>query len=168
MEEIAKTEIQFKSALDTAVRILTSRSHTASELARKLKSRRIETAIVEQVLAECKRLNYIDDEETARLYLRELKSKGYGRRYVRNAMHRKGLAAETVESSLAEGYSTSEERENAESLVEKKHATFNREKDPRKRKSKIYRYLYTRGFSPDVITETINKKTDWEITMRIL
>jgi regulatory protein len=166
--EDAKTEIQFKSAMDTAVRILTSRSHAAGELARKLTKRRIKADVIEQVVAECKRLKYLDDEETARLYLRELKSKGYGRRYVRNAMHRKGLAAETVESSLAEGYSTSEERENAESLVEKKHATFNREKDPRKRKSKIYRYLYTRGFSPDVITGAINKKTDWEVAMRDL
>ena len=157
MEENIQSEIQFRSAMDTAVRILTSRSHTAIELTRKLKKRRIKPAIVEQVLTECKRLNYIDDENTARFYLKELKSKGYGRRYVRNAMRKKGLAAETIEISLEEDYSSSEERENAEKLVEKKQSTFKREKDHRKRKSKIYRYLYSRGFSPDVITETINK-----------
>ncbi|MCP3953568.1 MAG: regulatory protein RecX [Desulfobacterales bacterium] len=155
-----KEAIKFRSALDTAVRILTSRSHTASELARKLKKRRIKAVIVEQVLAECKRLNYIDDEDTARLYLKELKLKGYGRRYVRSAMRKKGLAVETIESRLEQGYSNSEESTNAEKLIEKKQSTFNREEDPRKRKSKIYRYLYSRGFSPDVITQAIYKSTD--------
>ncbi len=157
MEENTQTEIQFKSAMDTAVRILTSRSHTSSELARKLKKRRIKAEIIEQVVAECRRYNYIDDEATARQYLNELKLKGYGRRYVRNAMRKKGLAADTIEICLDEGYTRSEERENADKMVEKKQSAFNREKDQRKRKSKIYRYLYSRGFSPDVITEAINK-----------
>ncbi len=111
-------------------------------------------------MAVCKCLNYIDDEDTARLYLKELKLKGYGRRYVRSAMHKKGLAVETIESRLEQGYSNSEESTNAEKLIEKKQSTFNREEDPRKRKSKIYRYLYSRGFSPDVITEAIYKSTD--------
>ena len=146
-----KAETQFRSAMDTAVRILTSRSHTAIELTRKLKKRRIKPAIVEQVLTECKRLNYIDDENTARFYLNELKLKGYGRRYVRNAMRKKGLAAETIEIALEEGYSGSEEKEIALKMLAKKKSTFTREKDSYKRKGKIYRYLYTRGFSPDTI-----------------
>jgi len=152
-----KDDIQFRSAMDTAVRILTSRGHTGRELALKLKKRRIKPAVVDQVVAECERLNYIDDAETARHYLEELKRKGYGRRYVRSAMHKKGVAADTIDRILEQGYVDSEERENAESIVEKRQATFNREKDPRKRKSKIYRYLYSRGFSPGTIAEAMNK-----------
>ena len=159
MEKDAQSEIQFRSAMDTAVGLLSRRAHTAHELSLKLKKRRIRGEIIERVVAECTRLNYIDDEDTSRLYLNELKSKGYGRRHVRNAMRKKGLAADTIEDTLEQGYSNSEERENAERMVEKKQSAFNREKDQRKRKSKIYRYLYSRGFSPDVITAAINKRS---------
>jgi len=149
-------EIQFRSAMDTAVRILAGRGHTSSELARKLKSRRIKPDIVAQVVAECERLNYINDANTAQLYLKELKRKGYGRRYARSAMRKKGIDAATIESCLENGYPHSEEIENAAAMGHKRQATFNREKDPRKRKSKIYRYLYNRGYSPDTITSVIS------------
>jgi len=152
MDKSALTDIKFKSAMDTAVRILTLRTHTAHELSLKLKKRRIRETIVEQVVAECVRLNYIDDKETARRYVAELKSKGYGRRHVIAAMQKKGLAADIVEIALEEGYSESEEKAIAVKRQEKKKNTFIREKDRYKRKGKIYRYLYARGFSPETIS----------------
>jgi len=157
MDQDPRSEIRFKSAMDTAIRILTGRGHTSRELTRKLKSRRINSDIVAQVVAECERLNYIDDADTARRYLEELKRKGYGRRYARNAMRKKGIDTGTIESCLENGYPHSEEIESAAAMAHKKQATFKREKDPRKRKSKIYRYLYNRGYSPDTITSVISR-----------
>jgi len=145
--------------MDTAVRILTSRSHTAHELALKLKKRRIRGEIIERVAAECVRLNYIDDEDTARRYVAELKSKGYGRRHVSAAMQKKGIAADTAEVALEDGYSDAEEKEVALKMLEKKKPAFTREKDRYKRKGKIYRYLYARGFSPETIASVSGR---WE------
>jgi len=156
MGKNTRSEIQFRSAMDTAARILAGRGHTSSELARKLKNRRIKPDIVAQVVAECERLNYIDDADTAQLYLQELKRKGYGRRYARSAMRKKGIDTGTIESCLENGYPHSEEIDSAAAMAQKKQATFNREKDPRKRKSKIYRYLYNRGYSPDTITSVLS------------
>ena len=158
MEKKAQTEMKFRAAMDAAIRILTSRGHTARELALKLKKRRIKPDLADQVVAECKRLNYIDDTDTAQRYLEELKRKNYGRRYVRSAMRKKGIDAATIENTLEEGYTHFEELENAKRLVAKKQSTFNREKDPRKRKSKSYRYLHGRGFSPDTISTVINRR----------
>lgn len=160
MEEDTLSEIKTRAAMDTAVRILTSRGHTSSELARKLKSRQIKPDIVSRVVAECERLNYINDAGTAQQYLEELKKKGYGRRYVLTAMRKKGLDVEIIEDVLHRGYPESEERENAIIMLKKKLPAFNREKDPYKRKSKIYRYLYNRGFSPEVITAVVNSMAD--------
>ena len=157
MQKNTQSEIQIKAAMDTAVRILTGRGHTSSELTRKLKSRRIKPDIVAQVVAECERLNYLDDADTARRYLEELKRKGYGRRYVRSAMRKKGIDAGTMELCLENGYPHSEEIESAATMAHKKQTSFNREKDLRKRKSKIYRYLYNRGYSPDTITAVISE-----------
>jgi len=160
MKKDTRSEIQFMAAMDTAARILTGRNHTSTELKRKLKSRRIKPDIVAQVIAECERLHYINDADTARKYLAELKRKGYGSRYVRSAMRKKGIDAGAIERCLEDGYPHSEEIDRAAAMAHKKRAAFNREKDPRKRKSKIYQYLYNRGFSPEVITTTINKLAD--------
>lgn len=152
MGKDALAELQFKTAMDTAVRILTLRGHSAHELSLKLRKRRIRETIVAQVVVECMRLNYIDDAETARRYVEELKSKGYGRRHVSSAMQKKGLAADIVAIALEEGYFESEEKAIAVKMLEKKKETFTREKDRHKRKGKIYRYLYARGFSPEIIS----------------
>jgi regulatory protein len=160
MEKDAKTEIQFRSAMDTAVGLLARRAHTTHELSLKLRKRRIRREIIERVVAECMRLNYLDDEDTARRYVAELKAKGYGRRHVSAAMRKKGLTADTAEIALEDGYSHSEEKEIALKMLDKKTSAFTREKDRYKRKGKIYRYLNNRGFSPDVINVTINKTRD--------
>lgn len=138
--------------MDTAVGLLARRAHTAHELSLKLRKRRVHGEIIKRVVAECTRLNYIDDEDTARRYVAELKSKGYGRRHVRSAMQKKGLAADIAEIALEEGYSESEEKAIAVKMLEKKKSTFTREKDRYKRKGKLYRYLYARGFSPQTIS----------------
>ena len=145
--------------MDTAVGLLARRPHTAHELALKLKKRRIRGEIIERVLAECARFNYIDDEDTARRYVAELKSKGFGRRHVSVAMQKKGIAADTAEIALEDGYSDTEEKEIALKMLEKKKSTFIREKDRYKRKGKIYRYLYARGFSPETIASVSGR---WE------
>ena len=160
MEKDAKTEIQFRSAMDTAVGLLARRAHTTHELSLKLRKRRIRGEIIDRVVAECNRLNYIDDDDTARRYVAELKAKGYGRRHVSAAMQKKGLAAATAEIALEDGYSRSEEKEIALKMLDKKTSVFTREKDRYKRKGKIYRYLYSRGFSPDVINATMNTALD--------
>jgi regulatory protein len=156
---LEKETIQFRSAMDTAVGLLSRRAHTAHELSLKLRKRCIRGEIIERVVAECARLNYIDDEDTARRYVAELKSKGYGRRHVSAAMQKKGLAADTAEIALEEGYSNSEEKEIAVKMLEKKKNTLTREKDRYKRKGKIYRYLYARGFSPETIASVSGR---WE------
>ena len=153
-----RDDIQFRSAMDTAVRLLTNRAHTARELARKLEKRRIKPAVVEQVVAECARLNYIDDAETARRYVAELKAKGYGRRHASVAMQKKGIAADTAEITLENSYSAAEEKEIALKMLEKKESTFTREKDRYKRRGKIYRYLYGRGFSPETIASASGRR----------
>ena len=155
MVKSAPGDIQFKTAMETAVRILTRRNHTSHEVSLKLKKRKVEKKIADRVIAECTRLNYLDDENTARMYVEELKKKGYGRRYIRSAMRRKGLLAETIEISVGQGVSDSEERENAARLVEKRRGAFSNGKDVRREKAKIYRYLYNRGFSAAIISEVV-------------
>ena len=60
-------------------------------------------------------------------------------------------------TNLISKQNISDEAENALRVFQKKLPAFEREKDLRKRKEKIYRFLYSRGFSQAVISEIINK-----------
>jgi SOS response regulatory protein OraA/RecX len=71
------------------------------------------------------------------------------------ALKKKRLYDAAIENILLENYAKIEERENADKLLEKKMKTFNREEDLTKRRDKIYRFLYSRGFNKDVITDLL-------------
>jgi SOS response regulatory protein OraA/RecX len=71
------------------------------------------------------------------------------------ALKKKRLYSAAIEDILLENYAKIEERKNADKLLEKKMKTFNREEDLKKRRDKIYRFLYSRGFNKDIIADLI-------------
>lgn len=149
----AKTSHQ--QAMHAAVRILTHRDHSKYELKQKLQQRGFASEVIDTVILKCERLNYIDDKRTARIYISQLKRKRFGIRHIRMALKKKRLYDAAIENILLENYAKIEERKNADKLLEKKMKTFNREEDLTKRRDKIYRFLYSRGFNKDVITDLL-------------
>jgi len=147
----------YQKALNTAIRLLTRRDHSGYELTQKLKQRDFAVDIVDKTIAECRRLNYLNDDRTARGFVRELKRKGYGKKRIQLELKRKGLTGKTVARILAEKVSESDERVGAERILQKNKKKFERETDPLKRRDKVYRFLHARGFSGEVITGIINK-----------
>ena len=65
------------------------------------------------------------------------------------------MSAAIIEKLLLENYPEAEEYENAGKLLEKKMKTFNREENSKKRRDRIYRFLYARGFNNKVILDLI-------------
>ena len=156
-------EAAFRDAMNRAVRLLSGRNHTRVELHRKLKQKGVAEAVVREVIRECERLRYLDDRMTAGIYLEELRRKGYGGQRIRATMLRKGLEAGLVDGLLEESVEREDEVSSAARMLDKKRRTFERESDPRKRKEKMYRYLYGRGFSGSIISEVIGGFDDgWE------
>jgi regulatory protein len=145
----------YQKAMNTAVRILTNRDHSFYELKQKLQQRAIENEVIGAVMAECERLNYINDERTARLYISQLNRKCFGKRYIKMALKKKGLRGDAIENILLQKCSEVEERKKAARLLGKKMKASNQEKEAAKRRDNIYRFLYARGFSKDVITDLI-------------
>ena len=144
-----------KKAMNSAVRILTKRDHSKYELKQKLHQRGFASKVIDTVIAECERLDYINDLRTAHLYILQLKRKCFGRRYVRMALKKKRLGGAVIENLLLENYPEVDERENAGKILQKKEKTFEPEEDLKKRKEKIYRFLCSRGFSKYVISELV-------------
>jgi regulatory protein len=145
----------YQKAMNTAVRILTNRDHSKYELTQKLQQRGIERNVVGAVLAECERLNYINDQRTARLYISQLNRKCFGKRHIRMALKKKGLRGTAIENMVLQKCAEVEERKKAARLLEKRMKIINRAQAAEKKRDNLYRFLYSRGFSKDVITEVM-------------
>jgi len=141
--------------MNTAVRILTHRDHFKIELKQKLQKRGFASGVIDTVITECERLNYIDDIRTAHVYISQLKRKCFGKHHIRLSLKKKRLSGTVIEKILLENYTETEEYEKAGKLLEKKMKTFNREEDSKRRRNKIYRFLYSRGFNKDIITDLL-------------
>ena len=144
-----------QQAMNTAVRILANRDHSKYELQLKLQQRGFANKVIDTVVETCARLGYIDDRRTARVYILQLKRKCFGKRYIRLALKKKRLSGVAIENILREDYPAADEYEYAGQLLVKKRKTFEREADPQKKSDKIYRFLYSRGFSPTVIRDLV-------------
>ncbi len=147
----------YPKALNTALRILTGRDHSKSELNRKLKRRGFSPEDIEKAVSECERLDYINDERTARVYINQMIRKGHGLNRIRHEMNKKGLKGQRIQNILGEIESDIDETQGAERILQKNIKRFERESDLKKRRDKIYRFLYARGFSQDTIRRLINK-----------
>ncbi len=141
----------YQRALNSTLRILTGRDHSRYELVQKLKQRGFSPDIIEKVVLECQRLDYVDDNRTSRVYIRQLMRKGYGAKRIRLELKRKGLSERPDQGVISQMISDIDELEVAGRIFKKNIKRFEREIDPRKRKNKIYRFLLARGFSAETI-----------------
>jgi regulatory protein len=155
-EELSSKK-RYQQAMNTAVRLLTRRDHTHFEIRQKLKQRGFSSGAIRAAVAECERLNYIDDERTARIYIGQLVRRGFGFRRIAIELKKKGLQGRRFEDILEKQRAEIDEREIARRVLQKKMNSIEREEDRKKRREKMYRFLYSRGFSTTVISELIQE-----------
>jgi len=146
----------YRQVFKTALRILTGRDHFKAELIHKLKQRGFAADDINRAVAVCERLYYIDDERSARVYVEQLVRRGYGLKRIDFEMNKKGLKGERIQNIISESVSDVDELEGARRILKKYTRRFEREKDLIKRRNKIYRFLYNRGFSMDTIRKLLN------------
>jgi regulatory protein len=144
-----------KRVLNTALRILTRRDHSRYELVRKLKQRGFGQEDIDAAVSSCEQFDYINDERTARVYIRQLKRKGYGKKRIALELNKKGLKGAPIQHILGESVSAIDEREGAERILKKNMKRFDRARDALKKRDKIYRFLRARGFSQEIIAAVL-------------
>jgi regulatory protein len=144
-------ESAYKAALAGALRILSLRDHSVAELARKLVRRGFAEEVVQAVVSECLRLNYLDDRRASEQAVERLKRKGCGARRIRMELARKGLTGADTEERLRNAFGPGEELEVALATARRKWKTLQPAADPGKRIQRLQRYLHSRGFSESVI-----------------
>ena len=146
----------YSKAKHTAFSLLTRRRHSRKELRRKLTVRGFGLPIVEKVLSECERLQYIDDETAADFFMGELVRKQIGLLRIKEVMKARGFDRDLVNRMINKHQLLEREPELAAAAVEKKKSALDRETDNRKRREKIVRFLRSRGFRPSTISAVLD------------
>lgn len=162
---------EYEKLMTYSLRLLSKKRYTVFELERKLerfleKRKKIDcsekqdfSGAKEEVLQRLKELKYLDDEQYAADYCNErarLRPSGL-------FLLKRELKIKGVPDEITEGVVDSleiDEFELAKDAFERKSRQW-KNIDPRKMREKAFRFLSSRGFSPDTIYKVVNACYDW-------
>ena len=147
----------YPNALKSALRILARREHSVVELSRKLSRRGYEEETVGRVVAECERLQYLDDRRAADQLVSRLQRRGLGLRRIRYELEKRGFDENQSETWLRARVTPADERSLAWQAALKKLKTMEGETDPQHKMLKLQRFLRYRGFSDSMIIEVVKE-----------
>jgi regulatory protein len=139
--------------MNAALKILSRRAHSTQELRNKLFKKEFERKDIDAAVAECQRLNLLNDRLLAEDYAGELKSKGCGPYKIKLMLYKKGIDKDII-NEVAGGKENDEFQLAAEVLA-RKMKSLEREPDHKKRREKAFRFMISRGFSSDVIRKLL-------------
>ncbi len=154
--EIEAGEVK-QEAFDHALRLLGQRMQGERELRIKLGRKEYGPKVIDAVVAECRRLGYVDDEKFAAGKASDAaKLKGHGKRRAVQELVAKGVDRSTAESAAEEAYADIDPLEAAMALAAKKQVSLQRLDHPAAVR-RLSGFLQRRGFDYDVISRVIEK-----------
>jgi len=147
----------YRRVYSSALRILSGRSHSVSELIIKLRQKKFKDETVGRVIDRLVDLEYLNDEKFAQEYFNyAIERKKIGSIKITYELRKKGVSSEFIDKLIADD---NEEIfiKNASLLVEKKLKTLNIDSLGKgKIQQKLYSYLQQKGYKSEIIYEILN------------
>jgi len=139
-----------------ALRILTYRDRSTSELAKKLRDRGFSRDETEATVDRCRELGYLDDKRFAATRARSLVSSGraVGIRLL-NELKKAGIDRTLAETALAEVENETDLRELIRELRQRKFPDFDFGTADDKEKNRVVNFLQRRGFPISMILDVL-------------
>ena len=154
--EIQHGEVR-QECFDAAVRSLESRLHGRAELKRKLMAKEFGEPIIDGVLDDLTRMNYLDDARYARAKAESAaKVKHHGRRRAQLELTRRGISRDVADAALGAVYTKGESLAVATQLAEKQAPRLRR-LDPQIARRRLVGMLQRRGFEYDAIKPVVDR-----------
>lgn len=147
-----------KDCLAAALRLLARRDHSRSELSRKLVERGFPQDEIKAAISECLRLDYLDDERYATDFTQLLQRKGYGRHRIRQMLIAKGLTLQVIAACLDVCCPDAMQIRGCRRAMFKKLKGDKRMQDSAEARARLYRFLYSRGFSSSIIRQAMDEE----------
>jgi len=149
-----------KDCFAAALRLLTRRDHSCTELSKKLVDRGFPQDQIKIAISECLRLNYLDDERYATGYTHQLQRKGYGRYRIQQMLIAKGLTLQVIDTCLDACCPDEVQIQGCRQAMVKKLKSDQPMEDSAEAKARLYRFLFSRGFSPSIIRQVMDEGPD--------
>ena len=144
-----------KTAKSQALKHLSYRDRSKRELTQYLEKKEHAPAVIEKTIQYLVNLNYINDPRFAMEWGRSrIERKKFGKERVRQELFAKGIAPDIINVALDTLYDANPEKELALACASKKLASLHG-LEPEKRSRRLAHYLQRRGFSADIIYETL-------------
>jgi len=147
-----------QECFDAAIKFLERRLHSTSELRRKLQPRGYPPAVVDEVMADLLRMNYLDDARFAQLKAQSAaQHKHHGRRRAKMELLKSGVQSEVADQALDKVYDDKSETRDVARQLAMKQAPRLKKLDPQVAKRRLIGMLQRRGFDYDDIRPLIDE-----------
>jgi len=153
--EIEQGEVR-QDCFDAAMRFLEHRLHSTSELRRKLNRHEYGEKIIDAVLANLTRMNYLDDARFAQAKAQSaMGRKQHGRRRAKAELIKSGVKSDIADRALDAVYDDKSDAVAIARQLAEKQAPRLRKLDPAVARRRLIGMLQRRGFSYDEIRPAI-------------
>jgi regulatory protein len=152
-----KNQTTARDCFAAALRVLARRDHSCTELSGKLADRGFPREHIQWAVDRCLHFHYLDDERFAGAYIEHLRRKGYGCHRIRHMLVTKGVAHDIISTCLAPYCSDAVQFRDCHKAMAKKRPTGRWGKDAARAKAKLFRFLISRGFPPDIIRQVLDQ-----------
>jgi regulatory protein len=125
-------------------------------LIKDVKDKRFHSKLKERIMLKVEDLGFVNDESYAKEYIESVKrsDKSVGRRKAETFLYKKGISREIIDKYI-ENLSWKVEEKKALAAASKKMKLL-KGKRSYKNRNKVYKFLYGRGFSADVIKSVVD------------
>ncbi len=152
--DIARGEVR-QECFDRAIRLLESRLHSAGELKKKLARHEYGDAVVDAVIADLTRMNYVDDARFARAKATTAaKHKHHGKRRAYAELIRAGVKSAVAKTALDDVYDSTDPVAEARALAERQVRRLSK-LEPMVAKRRLVAMLQRRGFDYEAIKPVV-------------
>jgi regulatory protein len=149
-------EDAYVTARRRAVNFCVTRPRTEREATRRLEEGRLESEIVQRVLADLREQGLLQDAEAAQLAARKGRRAGIGPRRVEADLRARGIAGETLDEAVESLRDPDWQRSEAAAIAAKRRSRLSGRPLPEQRR-KIGDYLLRRGFDREIVSEVLTE-----------
>jgi regulatory protein len=153
-----ETQTTARDCFTVALRLLTQRDHSCSELSGKLVDRGFPQDQIQWAVDQCLRFRYLDDERFACTYIAQLQRRGYGCHRIQQMLVAKGVAHQIISTRLEPCCCDAVQLRDCRNVMAKKLKGSLYAGDSAGAKAKLYRFLFNRGFSPAIIRQVLDER----------
>ena len=151
------------SAKNYCLRLIKFRARSEKEIREKLRRKDYDAEIIDAVISSLKRVKLLDDVLFAKLWVQSRIKRSIGLNRLAYELKQKGIDKSTIDEALQRAGENYDEKDVVLEIVRHKLGKM-KNIPPEKAKSRLYGFLLRRGFSKNIVIETLIKEIGYEET----